>query len=153
MDIFGSTNPRKMPGHLFGGAIYKNYETAIRSNPEKQNYSVCPRYWYFDAEYICESCKTHFTWSAKEQKMWFEQYYFWVDSEPKNCKRCSASRRKLKELRKEYDAIVASARDGGSYDQKKRVVDIIGQFEDMFSTIPSKIRDTKKLFERQINKM
>ena len=49
MDDFGQTDSRKMPAHLFWGALYFDHETAIRANPEKQNFTICPRFWYLDA--------------------------------------------------------------------------------------------------------
>ena len=153
MDIFGSTDPRKMPGHLFNSSIYKNYDTAIRGNLDKQNFSVCPRHWYFDAIYDCESCKERFTWTADEQKSWFEEYHFWVDSEPRNCKKCSADKRRLKKLRQEYDLNVTNARNSRSIDEKKRIIYIVECFESYFSSIPDKMVETKNIFSRQIIKM
>jgi len=122
MDSFGSTDPRKMPKHLFSGAIYLDYRGAIRGNPQKQNYTVCPRHWYMDADFICARCGREFTWTAAEQKAWFEDYFFWVDSHPCLCKTCMADRRHLESLRKEYDSTVSEARSGGSSDQKLRVI-------------------------------
>ncbi len=75
MDIFGNTNSRKMPERLFWGTIYIDHKTAIRGNPEKQNYSVCPRLRFINADFTCEGCGQEFTWTACEQKAWFEDYF------------------------------------------------------------------------------
>ena len=80
MDTFGSTDPKQMPTHFFFGASAVHHHTAIRANIEKQNYSVCPRHWYIDADFKCERCGREFTWSVGEQKVWFEDYFSWVDS-------------------------------------------------------------------------
>lgn len=87
MDIFGNTDPKLMPRHLFGGAYQLDYSTAIRGNPEQQNFSICPRHWYLDAIFKCEMCGDNFTWTAAEQRTWFEDWHFWIDSVPNQCPR------------------------------------------------------------------
>lgn len=152
MDIFGNANPQKMPRHLFFGALAVHHETAVRGNVEKQNYSVCPRYWYMDADFKCERCGLEFTWTAKEQKAWFEDYFFWVDSQPRDCRECRGEIRRLAELRREYDATVASARDHGTPDQKRRIVEIVSELQRDFGKLPEKMTETKQLFEHQTKK-
>ena len=149
MDYFGRSDARNMPGHFFSGAIEKDYSSTIKGNPKKQNYSVCPRYWYFDAVFECGSCQQRFTWTANEQKAWFEDYNFWIDSRPRLCKQCNANRRHLANLRKEYDATVASARAGGTHEQKMRIIQIVTTLEDAFTCLPEKMMTTKNLFEHQ----
>jgi hypothetical protein len=152
MDIFGSTDSRKMPAHFFFGALHLDHKTAIRGDPAKQNYSVCPRHWYIDADFKCSDCPREFTWTAKEQKAWFESYFFWVDTIPRQCKNCMAKRRRLTNLRKEYDTKVPEARAQGSPDQKRRIIAIIGELESAFSGLPERMIETKTLFERQLRK-
>jgi hypothetical protein len=152
MDIFGSTDPRMMPSHLFGGAIHLDYRTAIRGNPKNQNYSVCPRHWYIDADFNCARCRKEFTWSAGEQKAWFEEYDFWIDSHPRLCKKCMANRKHLESLRLEYDATIAAARPREATEQKRRIVEVIRELEAAFSRLPEKMIETRELFERQIQK-
>jgi hypothetical protein len=152
MDYFGSTDPRLMPKHLFSGAVHMDYASAVRGNPEKQNYSVCPRYWYIDADFICKGCRKNFTWTAGEQKAWFEDYFFWIDSSPRHCMTCSADQRHLASLRTEYDSIVAEARPKDAIGRKLRVIEIVRELEVAFDRLPEKMIETKKLFERQIQK-
>lgn len=149
-DIFGNTDSRKMPEHLFWGAISLDHDTAIRGNPDKQNYSVCPRHWYIDASFECESCGEEFTWTAREQKAWFEDYLFWVDSQPRHCKKCMADRRRLEALREEYDSSVASARDHGTDEEKRRIIEIVSELEAALGQLPEKMIAAKALFQRQI---
>jgi len=153
IDIFGNTDPRKMPGHLFGESLHLDYKTAIRGNPDKQNYSVCPRHWYLDADFNCERCRREFTWTALEQKAWFEDYFFWIDSCPRLCKHCSADRRRLETLRKEYDSIVSDAQPKGAVAQKRRVIEIVCELESAFRSLPERMLETRNLFERQIQKI
>ena len=46
MSAFGRDDAREMPAHLFMRSVRIKYETAVRSDPDKQNCSICPRYWY-----------------------------------------------------------------------------------------------------------
>ena len=152
MDIFGNTDPRRMPGHLFFGAIHLEYKSALRGNPQKQNYSVCPRYWYIDADFECARCHREFTWTAREQKTWFESYHFWIDSQPRLCKSCMAGRKRLESLRREYDSMVEEARPIGAFDQKRRIIEIVRELESAFTSLPEKMIETKNIFEHQIKK-
>jgi hypothetical protein len=152
MDIFGTTDPRMMPKHLFWGAIDLDYDSAIRGEPQKQNYSDCPRHWYIDAKFICERCHKEFTWTAGEQKAWFEDYFFWIDSHPRHCKRCMADRRHLESLKKEYDSTVSQARSADTSDKKRRIIEVVRELESALGCLPEKMVETKNLFERQIQK-
>ena len=149
MDIFGDTDPRKMPDHLFTGALFIDYETAVRGNPKKQNFSVCPRNWYVDVDFKCVECRQEFTWTTSEQKVWFEDYFFWIDSSPKHCKKCGANRRRLASMRKEYDSTVRAAREDGSLKAKTRIVELVTELELAFGNLPQKMLETKVLFQRQ----
>jgi hypothetical protein len=152
MDIFGNTHPKGMPPHLFYPALAVHYETAVRANTEKQNCSVCPRHWYIDADFRCERCRQEFTWTAGEQKTWFEDYFFWVDSTPRHCRKCRGELRRLGDLQKEYDATVAAARNHGTLNQKSRIVQIVSELQRAFGKIPEKMADTMELFQRQLKK-
>ena len=152
MDIFGNTDPRKMPTHLFSRALFIDYETAVRGNPGKQNFSVCPRHWYLDVDFKCERCSQEFTWSAGEQKAWFEDYYFWVDSCPRHCQNCRADRKRLQAIRKEYDSTVGAARENGKVREKARIVELVTELELAFGALPEKMKENKLLFQRQLNK-
>jgi hypothetical protein len=150
MDIFGNTDPKKMPEHFFLGALHLDHETSIRANVDKQNYSVAPRHWYIDAAFKCERCNDKFAWIAKEQQVWFEEYRFYVDSQPRHCLKCRAKLRHLSELRTEYDAAVGAARSHGTLEQKRRIIEIISELECAFDRIPEKMTETKELFKRQV---
>lgn len=152
MDIFGSIDPRKMPAYLFQGAVYLDYSSAIRGNPGKQNYLVCPRHWYLDADFNCERCHVEFTWTAREQKYWFEDYYFWVDSRPRHCKGCVAVRKHLKLLRMEYDSTVRAAHLSSATKEKIRIIEVVCEMESAVVHLPRKMIETKELFERQLRK-
>lgn len=152
MDIFGDTDPKKMPLHFFSGSYELDYATAIRADTSRQDCSVCPRHWYIDARFRCAECGADFLWSAQEQQIWFETYRFWVDSSPRLCRACRAKRRDAIQLRQEYDSLVASARSGGTPDQKQRVVAIVDALESYFGSVPDKLSETRSLFQQQLSK-
>ena len=152
MDIFGDTDPKKMPGHFFHGACAIDYSTAIRANIAAQDYSVCPRHWYIDARFRCAKCGEDFLWSAREQQTWFETYRFWVDSLPTLCRDCRAKRRDAVELRKEYDASVGAARAGGTLAQKRRIIEIVDALDNYFGRVPHKLSEMREIFRKQLAK-
>jgi hypothetical protein len=152
MDSFGSTDPKKMPLHLFSGAHDLDYSTAIRANTAVQDCSVCPRHWYIDARFRCTECEADFLWSAEEQRVWFETYRFWVDSRPRHCRDCRAKRRDAVHLRQEYDALVNTARSAGTSDQKRRTIEIVDALESYLGRVPDKLSQTRELFRRQLAK-
>ena len=139
-----------MPGYFFSCALAIHYETAIRANTHKQNYCVQGRMWYMDADFKCERCGEEFTWTAEEQKAWFEDYFFWVDSQPRHCKTCRGELRRLLRLRKEYDAKVAAARDHGTPELKSRIVEIVSELQQACGSLPEQMTNTMELFQRQL---
>ncbi len=166
-DFFGSTDPKRMPSHFFFGAVHLDLSSAVRANVVKQNYTVCPRHWYMDATFRCQDCDALFTWTAEEQRTWFEEYGFYVDSLATRCTKCRSNRRRLKALRQEYDRTVERARVGGSLEEKKRVLSLIDQIEeasktvsksfidaikDLLRTGPTGIERTRALLLRQVKK-
>jgi hypothetical protein len=96
MDGFGNTDPLKMPLHLFHGAVSIDYATAVRADVTKQDYTVCPRHWYIDATFKCRDCDEDFLFSAQEQRFWYEQRRFYVDSQPVRCPECRKKERARK---------------------------------------------------------
>ena len=96
MDHFGDTDPKMMPSYLFFGALNIDYDTAVRADITKQDFSVCPRHWYVDATFKCEDCGSEFLFSAKEQEFWYETRRFYVDSQPKRCAACRKKERARK---------------------------------------------------------
>ncbi len=87
-DQFGKSNPRKMPAHLFHDALKLNYDSAQRADTSKQAFTVCPRHWYIDATFRCVDCGCEFVFSREEQKFWYEERKFYVDSQPNRCAAC-----------------------------------------------------------------
>ena len=117
---FGCDDPRKMPDFLFPRCMEIDFNTAIKANIRKQNCSICPRYWYVDMSIKCKECRNKFVFDTFEQRTWYEQYRFWIESIPTRCKACRKSVREEKSLRKSYDAKISIAISGHDLNQKKR---------------------------------
>lgn len=96
MDAFGDTDPKTMPPHFFHGAVFIDYSTAVRAEVAKQDYTSCPRHWYIDATFRCIDCGKDFLFSAEEQRFWYEERKFYVDSIPTRCPICRKKERARK---------------------------------------------------------
>jgi hypothetical protein len=150
-DFFGKTNPRRMPEHLFWGALHINYPTAVGADISKQDYSVCPRYWYVDAAFRCARCGETFVFSADEQRFWYQELGFHIDSHARHCQTCRRDLRELKSLRQEYDGAVTQAMaKNADIDQKRRVVGIIDALTEGGVELPGKIRENRVVLMKQI---
>ena len=150
MSAFGSDNPREMPPHFFYGSVRLKYDTAVRAEPDKQNCSICPRYWYLDAVFRCDRCGSEFEFTAAEQRLWYEEYGFWVDSRPKHCLACRRGLRTLKTLRQEYDRTVALVLEQGDLASKSRLALVIDQLYECGGELPPRINDVRRRLARQI---
>lgn len=151
-DYFGSDCSENMPMHFFFGAVSIDHSTAIRADIAKQDYTVCPRHWYVDAHMPCENCGKTFLWSATEQRAWFEEYRFYVDSRATRCKKCRALKREITALKQQYDRMVAEARTGRDVDKKRNLVALVDQLASMTEEVSAKMVDTRELLLKQIKK-
>ena len=150
MSAFGQHNPREMPPHLFGRALRLDYASAVRSNPERQNCSICPRHWYVDATFACELCGGEFQFTAAEQRVWYEEYGFWVDSLPRHCVACRRSLRDARTLRQEYDRTVARTLEHGDTASRQRLADVIDRLYELGGELPPRINESRRRLANQI---
>ena len=153
MDYFGTTNPKNMPEHLFFGAIYKNYETAVKADISKQNFSVCPRHWYIDVGFKCKGCEQTFIWLVEEQKAWFEEYVHYIDSKPNHCRQCRYQQRRIKKWKQIYDQHLKLARSKGDIDAKITIINTIDSMEKSGAHIPKRMLEVRDLFRKQVYKL
>lgn len=96
IDIFGDTNPRKMPRHLFREAVELDYEGAVKADISRQAPATCPRHWYIPATFVCVDCKEPFLFSVHEQRFWYEERKFFPGVLPVRCTPCRKLERKRK---------------------------------------------------------
>ena len=152
IEFFGENNPRGMPSHLFFGSRRMDYSTAQRADISRQNYSVCPRHWYVDATFTCRDCGEEFIFSASEQRFWYEDRHFWIDSLPTRCIPCRKEQRVRLNLRKRYDALISTALAACPPETKKEVVAIINELEAAEDEIPEKMKENLAVLYAQLSK-
>ena len=150
---FGLSNPREMPAHLFTGSVRIHYDTAVQADPDAQNCSICPRYWYVDADFLCERCGAEFRFTADEQRVWYEDYRFWIDSLPRHCLACRQELRSLKAARQEYDRTVAQVLEHGDLASKQRLAEIIDQLYELGGDLPPRITENRRRVASQITSL
>lgn len=152
MGVWGEKDPKGMPSHLFFGSRRLDYSTAQRGDISKQNYSVCPRHWYVDATFVCRDCAEEFIFSASEQRFWYEDRHFWIDSLPTRCIPCRKEQRTRSNLRKRYDVLIAAALGACPAETKKEVVAIINELEAAEDGIPEKMKQNRTVLYAQLSK-
>ena len=151
--FWGENDARGMPPHFFFGAVRLDYGKAERADVEKQNYTVCPRCWYVDATFVCRDCKAEFVFSASEQRFWYEDRQFYVDSLPRRCVGCRKMEQALLELKKDYDASIASALSSKAREDKQRLIEIIDELEAAEGSISERMREKREVLRGQLGKM
>jgi hypothetical protein len=150
---FGRDDPREMPAHFFYRSLRVDYGSAVRANAARQNCSICPRYWYVDTIFPCDRCASEFTFSAAEQRIWYEEYGFWIDSLPKHCLACRREFRELKALRQQYDRSVEEALGSTDPELKKGVARLIDQLYELGGELPLRINENRRRLARQLSKL
>ena len=153
MSSFGHDDPREMPVHFFHRSLRVDYGSAVRADPERQNRSICPRHWYVDTFFPCDRCGSEFAFTAAEQRVWYEEYGFWIDSLPKHCQGCRRELRELKTARQEYDRCSVEALQGHDLELKRRLVRVIDQLYELGGDLPSRINENRRRLARQIGKL
>lgn len=70
----------------------------LAANPSQQAYggAYAIKYYYIDIDYQCSGCGKHGTWTASEQKKYFEVQKGNIFNEPKWCYRCHQKRMSAK---------------------------------------------------------
>jgi Probable zinc-ribbon domain len=148
---FGKNDPHEMPEYLFSGALHIDYSTAVRADIANQDFTVCPRHWYIDAAFRCPRCNQTFVFSAEEQRFWYEELKFYVDSRATRCKECRKELRHLKTLQQEYDRdIVSGLASNASIQQKTRLISVVDGLTDGGVKLPEKILDNRRVLQQQI---
>jgi len=151
-DVFGDTDPRKMPLHLFFGARSIDYDSAVRANITKQHFSVCPRHWYMDATFQCEECHREFLFSVQEQQFWYEERRFWIDSQPRKCAPCRKQDRRKKNLKQQYDIDLAEALSSKDLKAKKAIIAILDELASIGFQLAKRTTAHRDLLLHQIRK-
>ena len=153
-DGFGEDDPRKMPWHLYLDATLRDYASAVRADTSKQNFSVCPRHWYFDTKLRCSRCGESFTFTTSEQRFWYEELGFWVESYAKHCASCRGVLRRLKSLKQEYDREIgrALARDADR-ELKRRLLGVLDALEGGGIDLPERTQEKRRVLRIQLDRV
>lgn len=77
----------------YARALIVDESQFVVANPAKQHYSVFPETVYFPMQLRCERCAALFWFTAGEQRVWYEEWGFWIDSIPLDCAECRRVRR------------------------------------------------------------
>jgi hypothetical protein len=139
-----------MPRHFFWECLHLDHESAVRADVSRQNFSVCPRHWYIDATFKCSRCAETFQFTAAEQKRWYEELGFYVDSYAKNCPACRYDERKRKTLRQEYDRDIESTLRSKDIDTKNHMANIIDELCSCDADLPVKLHENRRVLGQQI---
>jgi hypothetical protein len=92
--LLRQTNKRYEARYLFVCRECIAEGRATEADASRQLYCDYPPYRaYFDVTLKCEDCKSDFVFSASEQRFWYEELKFWVQSHPKQCRDCRRIRR------------------------------------------------------------
>lgn len=80
---------------------------AIAASPWLQTFcDLPPILAHFDRVKRCEVCSGAFTFGASEQRYWYEQLKFWVQSVPKQCPTCRRAHRQHSKAQAELAAVL-----------------------------------------------
>jgi Probable zinc-ribbon domain len=112
-----------------------------------------PRYWYVDTIFPCGRCDSEFTFSAAEQRIWYEEHGFWIDSLPRHCLACRRELRELKTTRQEYDRSVEEALHSADPELKKNLTRVIDQLYELGGELPARINENRRRLARQLSKL
>ncbi len=151
--VFGSDHPHGMPKHFLHGAVHIAYETAVRADISRQDFSVAPRHWYLDLTFICKRCHHEFIWSRDEQRFWFEELRLWIDSHPFLCRGCRATKREMTEIRRSYDSGITSALACRTIPEKETMKQTLHDYRTLAGVLSPRMAENLDLLERQIQNL
>jgi hypothetical protein len=83
--------------------------TAVRADPLMQR-AMNPLLHYYDLDKVCVDCRRRFIFFAQEQKHWYEELGFPLDSKCLRCPECRKREHRFVKLRKRYDALLKADR-------------------------------------------
>ena len=79
--------------------------TAIVADTEKQSLAMVPITHYFDLERRCKDCERQFIFFAQEQKYWYEELGFGLESDCIRCVECRKKQQGVARLRETYESL------------------------------------------------
>lgn len=95
--------------------------TAVKADVAKQAPATFHITHYFDTKRICRKCGAHFIFFAQEQRYWYEELGFPLESDLIDCINCRKHEHKLKEARQEYERLINN--DGRSEQETQQMIE------------------------------
>lgn len=95
----------------FGDSVFYSSQTnripntAIAADPARQTGATVPVTHYFDLKRQCRDCKRMFIFFAAEQKYWYEELGFGLESDCVRCAECRKHQQGLARQRETYEAL------------------------------------------------
>jgi hypothetical protein len=83
--------------------------TAVRADALMQR-GAYPLLHYYDVDKVCANCGRRFIFFAMEQKHWYEELGFTLNSKCLRCPECRKREQRFVKLRKRYDALLKADR-------------------------------------------
>jgi len=83
--------------------------TAIPADLSRQQPATIPATHYYDIDKVCRDCGLRFIFFAQEQKYWYEELGFPLDSDAVRCQVCRRRTQHVARLRKRYEQLSQAA--------------------------------------------
>jgi hypothetical protein len=131
-----------MPPHFFYGHVRIIYDTAVRAHSEKRTARSVHGIGTWTRSSDALACREEFAFTADEQRTWYEEYGFWVDSLPRHCLAWRRELRDMKAIRKEYDQSIAQVLREGDLKSRKRLAEVIDRLYELGSELPPRTTKT-----------
>lgn len=80
-------------------------KTAVQANTSKQRPATFHVTHYFDLERKCRDCGRHFIFFAAEQKHWYEELQFGLDSDCVRCAPCRKQVQGIERTRRQFEEL------------------------------------------------
>lgn len=77
-------------------------ESAILADLSRQNFSTFPRGYYVDMLAVCRTCDRPFLFFAREQRYWYEELHFYIDTDCVHCPACRAASHEHRDRLRRY---------------------------------------------------
>lgn len=102
---FGKPYPYNHRSSLHRARPKRIPNTAIVADLTRQTPATIPVTHYFDLERVCRDCGRPFIFFAEEQRYWYEELGFGLDSDCVRCVECRKTQRGIAQLREAYESL------------------------------------------------
>jgi hypothetical protein len=120
--------------------------TAITANLARQTAATVPVTHYFDLERKCQDCGTPFIFFAEEQKYWYEELGFGLDSDCVRCVVCRKQQQAITRLIKRYEELCHTA--VRSNEENLEMADCLLSLIESFQFTPKQLPRVRALLNR-----